>query len=95
MPIDFTNERVKRICGKNDIAELRLFGSRARGQEREGSDVDLLVWFSKPKSLLSMVAIERELSEALESPVDLLTEQAVSPHLRDRIMRESRVVYHA
>jgi len=46
----------------------------ARGEETEESDVDLLVRFARPKSLLDLVRIEREFSEALGRKVDLLTE---------------------
>jgi len=72
---------------------IGVFGSLARGEARNESDIDLLVRFSKPKSLLAIVRLERELSEALGRKVDLLTEGAISPYLRDRILREMRVVY--
>jgi predicted nucleotidyltransferase len=65
----------------------------ARGESRQKSDIDLIVRFSKRKSLLSVVRLERELSEAMGRKVDLLTEGALSPYLRDRILNEMRVVY--
>ena len=58
-------------------------------------DVDLLVEFSKRKSLLALVALERQISTALGRKVDLLTQAAISPYLRDHIMRELRVIYEA
>lgn len=72
---------------------IGIFGSMARGETKHGSDIDLLVRFSKRKSLLAVVRLERELSEALGRKVDLLTEGALSPYLRDRILNEMRVVY--
>ena len=57
------------------------------------SDVDLLVTFSKPTSLLRMVGLERELTATIGRKVDLLTTKSVSPYLRSRILRESRPVY--
>jgi uncharacterized protein len=59
------------------------------------SDIDLLVEFSKRKSLLNVVALERQLSTALGRQVDVLTEAAISPYLRERIMREVQVIYDA
>jgi len=94
-PINFDDEKVKQICRNNDVSQLCLFGSFARGEEREESDVDLLARFSRPKSLLTVVAIQRQLSEALGRPVDLLTEPAISPYLHDRIMSSLQVVYDA
>lgn len=91
MKID--QEALAEICNRNDIERLRLFGSFARGEEREGSDVDLIADFATRKSLLDLVRIERELSDYLGRKVDLLTERALSPYLRDRILREAMVVY--
>lgn len=49
--------------------------------------------FSKPKSLLDLVRIERALSDVLGRKADLLTEASISPYLRDRIKSEMEVVY--
>ena len=81
------------VCRHNHIIYLGLFGSFARGESKPGSDVDLLARFSKKKSLLDLVRIEREFSEMLKKPVDLLTESAISPYLIDRIKSEVKVVY--
>ena len=43
--------------------------------------------------MLAVVRLERELSEALGRKVDLLTEAAISPYLRERILKDMRVVY--
>jgi len=89
----FNITRLIDICRQNDVSMVGVFGSMARGEARKKSDIDLLVRFSKRKSLLAVVRLERELSEALGRKVDLLTEGALSPYLRDRILKEMRVVY--
>lgn len=81
------------ICRQNDVSMIGLFGSMVRGEAQTESDIDLLVRFSKRKSLLAVVRLERELSEAFGRKVDLLTEEALSPYLRERILKEMRVVY--
>lgn len=83
------------VCRRNDVTMVGVFGSMARGEADEESDIDLIVDFSKRKSLLSLVALERELSAALGRRVDLLTEAALSPYLHDRIMDELQVIYEA
>ncbi|MBI5945696.1 MAG: nucleotidyltransferase family protein [Chloroflexi bacterium] len=70
-----------------------IFGSMVRGEARKDSDIDLIVRFSKRKSLLSMVRLERELAEALGRKVDLLTEASISPYMRERVLQEMQVVY--
>jgi predicted nucleotidyltransferase len=93
--LPFDTQKLIEICHSNDVAMLGVFGSVARGEATERSDVDLLVRFSKPKSLLSLVALERLFATALARKVDLLTEAAISPYLRERIMRDLQVIYEA
>jgi hypothetical protein len=57
--------------------------------------MDLIADFSRPKSLLDIVRIEREMSSALGVRVDLLTEGAISPYIRERIVDDLRVIYEA
>lgn len=81
------------ILSRHQASRIAVFGSRARDDAREDSDLDLLVSFATAKSLFKLVAIERELSETLGLKVDLLTEAALSPHLRERIRSQLRVIY--
>lgn len=83
------------ICRDNDVAMLGVFGSMARGEATDQSDIDLLVEFSTRKSLLALVSLERKMSSALDRKVDLLTEAAISPYLRDRVKRDLTVIYEA
>jgi uncharacterized protein len=93
--INFNTEAVLTICNRYHVKTLRVFGSVARGEINPESDVDLLVTFSKPTSLLKMVGLERELSATIGRKVDLLTTKSVSPYLRNRILKESRPIYAA
>ena len=91
--LSFDVDKLIKICRENDAAMVGVFGSTARGDDTSASDIDLIVKFSKRKSLLDIVRIERELSTELGKKVDLLTEAAISPYLRDRILRELQVIY--
>jgi uncharacterized protein len=93
LPLD-TNKLIE-ICRRNDVSMLGVFGSVARGEASAQSDVDLLVRFSGRKSLLAVVSLERQLSDALGRKVDLLTEGAISPYLRAPILRDLKVIYEA
>ncbi len=88
-------EQVIDVCRAHGTRKIALFGSFVRGEAGPDSDVDLLVEFSAPTGLLALVRLERELTEVLGRSVDLLTEEAISPHLRERILREQRVLYEA
>lgn len=84
---------LKEACRQNDVAFLGVFGSFARGDFKTTSDIDLLVRFSKRKSLLELVRIEREFSSQLGKPVDLVTEDSVSPYIIKNIKRQLKTVY--
>jgi predicted nucleotidyltransferase len=93
--LPFNMNRLVALCQQYHIQKLGVFGSVERGEDDEASDIDLLVHFSKPISLLEMVALERQFSEALGRPVDLLTEAALSPYLRERIRQDTQILYEA
>ena len=88
----FDTDKLIEICRANDAAMVGVFGSVARGEDTSASDIDIMVKFSRRKSLLDIVKIERELSTVLGKKVDLLTEAAISPYLRDRILGELQVI---
>lgn len=92
-PID--TQTIVRICRAGGAIHVALFGSMARDEAGPDSDVDVIVRFGEPISLMALVRLERELSEALGRDVDLLTEAAISPYLRERIVREQKVLYDA
>ncbi|MBW3605624.1 MAG: helix-turn-helix domain-containing protein [Actinobacteria bacterium] len=77
---------VRRIAARHGASNVRVFGSAARGEEREGSDIDLLVDLDEDADLFSLVRLERELSELLGVDVDVIPASAVTD---DRILAEA------
>ena len=71
------------------VGELYLFGSFARDEARDDSDVDLLVEFTCPPSFDRFMDLKFFLEEALGIPVDLVTRRALKPILRSEIEREA------
>ena len=72
--------------------KIEIFGSYARGEQKETSDLDVIVEFEKRKSLLELVGIEQELEDNLGIKIDLLTEASISPYLIEKIKKESKVI---
>ncbi len=85
-------EKIARLLKNQGARKIAVFGSYVRGEEKSGSDIDVIVEFSDRKSLLELVRIERELSETLGIKVDLLTEKSISPYLIDIIREEMEVI---
>ena len=84
------------LCRRHGIRRLALFGSVLRGDARPDSDVDVLVEFEPGRAPgLRFIAIEDELSHLLGRKVDLKTPGFLSPHFRDRVVREALPLYEA
>jgi len=60
----FSVPRLIDICRQNDVSMVGIFGSMVRGESKKKSDIDLIVRFSKRKSLVAMMRLERELTKA-------------------------------
>ena len=85
-------DKLVSILKKHGAKKIEIFGSYARGEQKETGDLDVIVEFEKRKSLLELVGIEQELEDALGIKVDLLTRASISPYLIGRIEKESKVV---
>ena len=81
----------RRLLDSFGVAHLSLFGSFARDEGRDDSDVDLLVEFNRPIGLFEFVRLQRELAGVVGHPVDLVTLAALKPQLRDRVLGEAVV----
>jgi predicted nucleotidyltransferase len=71
------------------VARLTLFGSVARDEATQGSDVDLLVEFDKPVGLFAFLELQSHLEALLGCAVDLGTMKSLKPRLRARVMAEA------
>ncbi len=86
-------KKIAQALRNQGARKIAVFGSYVRGEEKPGSDIDVLVEFSGRKSLLELVRMERELSEVLGIKVDLLTEKSISPYLINTIRKDMEVIY--
>lgn len=77
------------LAARHGAGNVRVFGSLARGEERAGSDLDLLVHLSEGRSLLDLIALKQAIEDLVGRPVDIVTERALSPYLRERILAEA------
>lgn len=84
---------VKKVLVPYGVKRVYIFGSAARGEENPQSDLDMLLVFEKPVGLLAIARIERELTERLRRTVEVVTEGAISPHLRAIVEKERVLVY--
>ena len=92
MTLGTLTERRSEILGlaeRYHTGDVRVFGSVARGENTEGSDVDLFVMPRKNCSLFDLGGLLEDLQELLGCRVDLVTEDGLKPRLRDRVLKEA------
>ena len=85
-------EEIMRLAREHGVYNVRLFGSTARGESRDRSDVDLLVEVQEGRTLLDFVAFKQDLEELLGCQVDLATEDALHWTIRDQVRAEAERV---
>ncbi len=81
-------EQIAAVLRAHGVTRAGLFGSFARNAAHAGSDVDILVEFTRPTGLLDVAALELELSDLLGRRVETVTYRALNPRIKDEILRE-------
>ena len=90
-------EEIKKILKDNKsvlkdeygVIEIGLFGSYIKGNQKEASDVDILVEFEKAIDLFAFVQLKNHLSVLLGANVDLVIKKALKPKIGKRILSET------
>lgn len=87
--LKFKRPEILRLAQEHGAHNVRIFGSVARGEARQGSDVDFLVDMEEGRSLLDLIELSQDLETLLQRKVDILTDNGLSPYLEQRIHAEA------
>jgi predicted nucleotidyltransferase len=82
-------DEILRVATKHGARNVRVFGSVARGEADEESDIDLLVEFEPGRSLLDHAALWLELQDVLGRTVDVVSDRGIKPRIRNRVLSEA------
>jgi predicted nucleotidyltransferase len=82
-------EAILQIAAKHGARNVRVFGSVARGEADEQSDIDFLVDMEPGRSLLDLGGLLVDLQDLLGQNVDVVTERGLKPRIRDRVLHEA------
>jgi len=74
------------------VGEIGIFGSYVKNEQKKASDVDILVEFKEPPTLVKFVNLENYLSDLLEVKVDLVMKKALKPHIGRAILEEVTII---
>ena len=77
---------------KYKVKEIGIFGSYAREDQKENSDIDILVTFEKTPGLLKFLELENHLSDLLGIDVDLVRKEAIRKELKDTILKNTVIL---
>ncbi len=86
--MDQLREQLPLLSERYHVQSLGVFGSYVRDEQRTDSDVDVLVTFDTPPSLLKFIELENYLSDVLGVHVDLVMKDALKPRIGERILSE-------
>jgi hypothetical protein len=80
---------ILRIAGKHGVVKIRVFGSVARREVTETSDIDFVVARGSARSFFFPGGLIADLEELLGRPIDVATEKSLDPEIRDEVLREA------
>ena len=87
--IEKLKEEIVPILRAHEVVQSSLFGSMARGEATEKSDVDILIRFRGDKTLFDLIELKEMLEKKLSRHVDVVTYDALNRHLRERVFRQA------
>lgn len=87
--IEMRRDEIIKVAEQHGARNIRVFGSVARGEADEKSDVDFLVDLESGRSLLDLGGLLMDLKEVLGRDVDVVTERGLNPRIRDQVLREA------
>lgn len=80
------------VAKRHGAYNVRIFGSVARGEEDEKSDIDFLVTLEAGRSLLDHASLLLDLQKLLGRKVDVVTEKGIKARMRERILKEAQPI---
>jgi predicted nucleotidyltransferase len=90
--IDIIKSNKSELAARYGVRDLGLFGSYARGEQRDSSDIDILVSFSRDVDLFEFIDLREYLEAKLRARIDLVMASALKPAIGKRILEEVQYV---
>lgn len=82
-------DEILEVAARHGARNVRIFGSAARGEANDQSDVDFLVEMEPGRTLLDMGGLLMDLRELLGRDIDVVTERGLKPRIRARVLRDA------
>lgn len=82
-------DKILEVAARHGARNVRIFGSAARGEANDQSDVDFLVEMEPGRTLLDMGGLLMDLRELLGRDIDVVTERGLKPRIRARVLKDA------
>ena len=82
------SDKIAELAEKRGVRNIRVFGSYARGDADENSDLDLLVSMDEDRSLLDRIGFMHDVEDLLHIKVDVVNENALHHSIRDEVIKD-------
>lgn len=92
MKLTVDRDAIRRLAAHHGARDPRIFGSVARDESKNDSDVDVLVTMEPGRTLFDLIALEQDLEELLGRHVDVISDAGLSPYLRRQILADAVAV---
>ena len=93
MTLEELKYKTKPVFDKYRIKYAGVFGSFARGEEKKDSDMDIMIDYHRPFSLLDLIGLENALKDLLQKKVDIVTENGASKYMKSGMLKDLKVFY--
>ncbi len=90
--LDQHREAIRRVVHQHRAANARVFGSVVHGEDKDGSDLDLVIDPTTRTTLMDVASIQVELENLLGVPVDVVTPNALPDSFRHTVLAEAMPV---
>jgi predicted nucleotidyltransferase len=93
MTIEEIKNKVSPIFQQFGVEYAELFGSTARGENKENSDIDILVSITKPIGVYKFIGLQQELENIFGRKVDLVSKNAINKHIKPFVEKDLIKIY--
>ncbi|MEA3278135.1 MAG: nucleotidyltransferase family protein [Pseudomonadota bacterium] len=87
--VEAHSQEILELARRHGMTNVRVFGSMARGEADEASDLDLLVDYAAGSNLFDQIGFKQELEERLRRTVDVATPKSLHWFIRDKVLAEA------
>lgn len=93
MTVEEVKEKAVPIFKQYGVTYAAVFGSVARGEDRQESDIDILVRLGRPMGMIGFMRLVESLEQCLHKKVELVTEQSLNKYVRPYVLPTLKTIY--